>query len=262
MCSFWCVSFFFSSRRRHTRLQGDWSSDVCSSDLAAEGVLKEAESAFMKARDIASKPPAAVAQAEARLAEAQQALANPVKPAAPITYSDLLKQQRALKAVAYPDKGPGQGITLTPEHATEVAQMERLLESTLEEHAESVLTKADPKLAGRYKDVRRMTESFIKLRKLNEKAIQMNLGNRAVSLTDYMTALTGANLAGGPSGIVGGLAVAGLHKMARERGSAFLANLYTEGLDNVVGDTVAPAIDRKSVVYGKRGEVGGRRRRR
>src|SRR5256885_3075463 len=27
--------FFFSSRRRHTRLQGDWSSDVCSSDLNA-----------------------------------------------------------------------------------------------------------------------------------------------------------------------------------------------------------------------------------
>src|SRR5688500_19371204 len=26
-------SFLFSSRRRHTRLQGDWSSDVCSSDL-------------------------------------------------------------------------------------------------------------------------------------------------------------------------------------------------------------------------------------
>src|SRR5690606_40976937 len=28
-----CVCFFFSSRRRHTRLSGDWSSDVCSSDL-------------------------------------------------------------------------------------------------------------------------------------------------------------------------------------------------------------------------------------
>src|SRR5256885_9626457 len=27
------LDFFFSSRRRHTRLQGDWSSDVCSSDL-------------------------------------------------------------------------------------------------------------------------------------------------------------------------------------------------------------------------------------
>src|SRR2546426_6868656 len=30
LCSW---KFFFSSRRRHTRLQGDWSSDVCSSDL-------------------------------------------------------------------------------------------------------------------------------------------------------------------------------------------------------------------------------------
>src|SRR6266480_7093061 len=27
--------FFFSSRRRHTRLTCDWSSDVCSSDLVA-----------------------------------------------------------------------------------------------------------------------------------------------------------------------------------------------------------------------------------
>src|SRR5215510_5613659 len=30
-----CVFFFFSSRRRHTRWPRDWSSDVCSSDLAA-----------------------------------------------------------------------------------------------------------------------------------------------------------------------------------------------------------------------------------
>src|SRR5207248_8665605 len=28
--------FFFPSRRRHTRSYGDWSSDVCSSDLDAE----------------------------------------------------------------------------------------------------------------------------------------------------------------------------------------------------------------------------------
>src|SRR6266516_6527541 len=29
--------FFFSSRRRHTRSYGDWSTDVCSSDLVAIG---------------------------------------------------------------------------------------------------------------------------------------------------------------------------------------------------------------------------------
>src|SRR5690625_7005055 len=31
--------FFFSSRRRHTRWPRDWSSDVCSSDLAGERLL-------------------------------------------------------------------------------------------------------------------------------------------------------------------------------------------------------------------------------
>src|SRR6266581_4585875 len=37
--------FFFSSRRRHTRWTGDWSSDVCSSDLRAgitEGLVRVA----------------------------------------------------------------------------------------------------------------------------------------------------------------------------------------------------------------------------
>src|SRR5690606_39317168 len=31
-------SFFFSSRRRHTRFSRDWSSDVCSSDLVSVDV--------------------------------------------------------------------------------------------------------------------------------------------------------------------------------------------------------------------------------
>src|SRR5690242_21585409 len=31
------IGFFFSRRRRHTRLTYDWSSDVCSSDLGAQG---------------------------------------------------------------------------------------------------------------------------------------------------------------------------------------------------------------------------------
>src|SRR6201993_1911129 len=35
----WAVLCFFSSRRRHTRLQGDWSSDVCSSDLILTNFL-------------------------------------------------------------------------------------------------------------------------------------------------------------------------------------------------------------------------------
>src|SRR5205814_7343635 len=35
--------FFFSSRRRHTRCLSDWSSDVCSSDLANRIILGVAQ---------------------------------------------------------------------------------------------------------------------------------------------------------------------------------------------------------------------------
>src|SRR2546427_8115324 len=40
---FGCYFFFFSSRRRHTRFDCDWSSDVCSSDL--EGIPAKQKSA-------------------------------------------------------------------------------------------------------------------------------------------------------------------------------------------------------------------------
>src|SRR2546421_2290504 len=49
-----CLSifFFFSSRRRHTRSDRDWSSDVCSSDLieglAQYGKLHPVQEAFVK----------------------------------------------------------------------------------------------------------------------------------------------------------------------------------------------------------------------
>src|SRR2546430_5937989 len=38
--------FFFSSRRRHTRFDCDWSSDVCSSDLGIEQLAYLLELAF------------------------------------------------------------------------------------------------------------------------------------------------------------------------------------------------------------------------
>src|SRR5688572_8456983 len=40
--------FFFSSRRRHTRFDCDWSSDVCSSDLAAKPVMEGKAVLFKK----------------------------------------------------------------------------------------------------------------------------------------------------------------------------------------------------------------------
>src|SRR5690348_18445506 len=55
--------FFFSSRRRHTRWTGDWSSDVCSSDLVgistdvdavlAIAMAKQADDRFASAGELA-----------------------------------------------------------------------------------------------------------------------------------------------------------------------------------------------------------------
>src|SRR5688500_19470963 len=51
--------FFFSSRRRHTRLQGDWSSDVCSSDLwrfLLDVVVFQIKMLLVNLRDFALMP--------------------------------------------------------------------------------------------------------------------------------------------------------------------------------------------------------------
>src|SRR5690348_1835498 len=50
--------FFFSSRRRHTRWTGDWSSDVCSSDLSA-GIAIPQALAFHQAAVIMRHAPTA-----------------------------------------------------------------------------------------------------------------------------------------------------------------------------------------------------------
>src|SRR6266850_8383735 len=58
--------FVFSSRRRHTRLQGDWSSDVCSSDLGialqrdGQNALHVIDSVKQKLAEIAPSLPKGV----------------------------------------------------------------------------------------------------------------------------------------------------------------------------------------------------------
>src|SRR5256885_9393952 len=47
--------FFFSSRSRHTRLQGDWSSSVCSSDLYAKAIPAAGGLEPAKVRDALAK---------------------------------------------------------------------------------------------------------------------------------------------------------------------------------------------------------------
>src|SRR5699024_11373167 len=46
-----CVFSLFSSRRRHTRSKRDWSSDVCSSDLAIVDIGSTGDNAVTTAFD-------------------------------------------------------------------------------------------------------------------------------------------------------------------------------------------------------------------
>src|SRR5207253_4469899 len=73
--------FFFSSRRRHTRWPRDWSSDVCSSDLAQEPLVKEfgaAKSDEERQAVVARLPKLAAPFAAKAIALAEEDLKNPV----------------------------------------------------------------------------------------------------------------------------------------------------------------------------------------
>src|SRR2546421_4057941 len=58
-CCFDYFVFFFSSRRRHTRSDRDWSSDVCSSDLVLLGLGEDSAAAedFRRALDLDPERP-------------------------------------------------------------------------------------------------------------------------------------------------------------------------------------------------------------
>src|SRR5258706_8459256 len=49
--------FFFSSRRRHTRLVSDWSSDVCSSDLPSSTIPLNIVCLWVPGSNATSLPP-------------------------------------------------------------------------------------------------------------------------------------------------------------------------------------------------------------
>lgn len=172
-----------------------------------------------------------------------ESFANKVGSGEPVTYADMLAQQDALKTIAYPQKGKGLGLPAPPkEWAEYLARSERILEDELEGHVVKVLGEVSPADVGRYAEAKRLSESFIKADKIAQKALGHKLGNRAISLTDYLTGIgAGAAVFDGGMSVAGGLAMAGAHKVARERGSAMLATLYnrTNAVDAKVNGTIA-----------------------
>src|SRR5437867_7139309 len=57
------ILFFFSSRRRHTRSYGDWSSDVCSSDLVGGVMAGVIQKKMFSGRTVKAAATAMIAKA-------------------------------------------------------------------------------------------------------------------------------------------------------------------------------------------------------
>src|SRR2546426_6984390 len=92
---------FFSSRRRHTRLQGDWSSDVCSSDLVLEerlAALAEQLEAYRERERAMNDALVAAQQFREETRTAAQREAKVVVKEAEVEGKRVLDEARAAKA--------------------------------------------------------------------------------------------------------------------------------------------------------------------
>src|SRR5256885_4117588 len=104
-----CYCFFFSSRRRHTRLQGDWSSDVCSSDLPPLTAICAAGPAVPVAVNVTGLPESVPDEAVSVL---DPAVVDSVQPP---TVAIPLASVVCVAPVTLPLAGPGANVTDTPE---------------------------------------------------------------------------------------------------------------------------------------------------
>src|SRR5215210_1534892 len=96
--------FFFSSRRRHTRYIGDWSSDVCSSDLVGQNCAAGTSRTGAEAVGQNARPAEAVGQNRGSIAEAvgqkRASGAEAVGQAAPAGDSRVIIRSLSLKAMS------------------------------------------------------------------------------------------------------------------------------------------------------------------
>src|SRR5436853_7782691 len=108
---FFCF-FFFSSRRRHTRCLSDWSSDVCSSDLAVDPMPPEEISTTTYGLPAPHRKDAAPASILARAdAAALRALTGTRVTDDPLAFA-LAAATAATSATDRPDPVPSKGEAL------------------------------------------------------------------------------------------------------------------------------------------------------
>src|SRR6266487_4782119 len=119
--------FFFSSRRRHTRWTGDWSSDVCSSDLDRSETLVLHD-------QVAAELRRAIAEGEALPGE-RLPPARDLAAVLGVNRNTVLRALRLLRDEGLLEFRRGRGITVvgSPQRGALVARTKELLEFAREQ---------------------------------------------------------------------------------------------------------------------------------
>lgn len=145
----------------------------------------------------------------------------------PVTIEELTQMRKELDKVIFPKTNSGVPPP-APEHQAELLKVRGHLEDTIEQATEKAAkASGDPKLYADYLATKKTVHDLIPANQMAERWVTRDIGNRAVSPTDYLTGgLVGHAIAAAGHGLLGGLggiAAAGIHGVIREHGSSIAA---------------------------------------
>lgn len=149
-------------------------------------------------------------------------------PPEPIGFAELNQTRRDIREIFQPPKASGGGLpAAVPEHAAHLEKAERMLSEELDGAVEKALTSVGED-ASKFKELKRQYSAFSDLEAVANSAAKRQLGNRAISPSDYGTGLSMAMsmlASGNVAGLAAGAATSFAHKLIRERGRSVLAQM-------------------------------------
>lgn len=151
-----------------------------------------------------------------------------IRPREPVSFSELEDFRRNLRDIIQPPKPAGGGLPApVPEHAAHLEKAERMLSEELDNSVERAISSSGGD-ASKFKELKREYSAFSDLEAVSNKAAKQQLGNRALSPSDYGTGLGMAMsmlASGNVAGLAAGAATSFGHKLVREYGRSVLAQM-------------------------------------
>lgn len=146
----------------------------------------------------------------------------------PVTIEELTQTRKDLDRIIYPKTNSGVPPP-APEHQAELLKVRGMLEETIVNATEAAAKQSgDPGLLATLLDSKKKIHDLIPANQMAERYVTRDIGNRAISPTDYFAGMSGVlHAATHGASAIGSLGMGGLasaaHHFFRERGSSYLA---------------------------------------